>query len=83
MEKTGQLSSRFEQVFFNTGVGIMIVDKDRNIIEVNPKFCEMLGYTKKELIGNSAEMIHVSSKTYKEFGEKAFNQVRNKKKSKY
>ena len=80
MEKTGQLSSRFEQVFFNTGVGIMIVDKDRNMIEVNPKFCEMLGYTKEELIGNSAEMIHVSSKTYKEFGEKAFNQVRNKKK---
>ena len=80
MEKIGQLSSRFEQVFFNTGVGIMIVDKDRNMIEVNPKFCEMLGYTKEELIGNSAEMIHVSSKTYKEFGEKAFNQVRNKKK---
>ena len=80
MEKTVQLSSRFEQVFFNTGVGIMIVDKDRNMIEVNPKFCEMLGYTKEELIGNSAEMIHVSSKTYKEFGEKAFNQVRNKKK---
>ena len=80
MEKIGQLSSRFEQVFFNTGVGIMVVDKDRNMIEVNPKFCEMLGYTKEELIGNSAEMIHVSSKTYKEFGEKAFNQVRNKKK---
>ena len=79
MEKTGQLSSRFKQVFFNTGVGIMIVDKDRNMIEVNPKFCEMLGYTKEELIGNSAEMIHVSNKTYKEFGEKAFNQVRNKK----
>ena len=80
MEKKVQLSSRFEQVFFNTGVGIMIVDKDRNMIEVNPKFCEMLGYTKEELIGNSAEIIHVSSKTYKEFGEKAFNQVRNKKK---
>ena len=80
MERIGQLSSRFKQVFFNTGVGIMIVDKDRNMIEVNPKFCEMLGYKKEALIGNSAEMIHVSSKTYKEFGEKAFNQVRNKKK---
>ena len=80
MERIGQLSSRFKQVFFNTGVGIMIVDKDRNMIEVNPKFCEMLGYTKEELIGYSAEIIHVSSKTYKEFGEKAFNQVRNKKK---
>ena len=57
----------------------MIVDKNRTLIEVNPKFCEILGYDKDELIGNSAEMIHISNQTFKEFGEKAFNQVRNKK----
>ncbi len=57
----------------------MIVDKDRNLIEVNPKFCETLGYTKEELIGNSAKMIHISNKTYLEFGEKAFSQVRKNK----
>lgn len=79
MVKNNQLTSRFKQVFYNTGVGIMVVDKDRNLIEVNPKFCETLGFTREELIGNSAEMIHISSRTYKEFGEKAFNQVRNKK----
>ena len=79
MVKNNQLSSRFKQVFFNTGVGIMIVDKNRTLIEVNPKFCEILGYNKEELIGNSAEMIHISNQTFKEFGEKAFNQVRNKK----
>ena len=79
MVKNKQLSSRFKQVFFNTGVGIMIVDKNRTLIEVNPKFCEILGYDKDELIGNSAEMIHISNQTFKEFGEKAFNQVRNKK----
>ena len=49
--KNNQLSSRFKQVFHNTGFGIMIVDKNRDLIEVNPKFCEMLGYTKEELIG--------------------------------
>ena len=77
--KRNQLSSRFKQVFHNTGFGIMIVDKNRNLIEVNPKFCEMLGYTKEELIGKNAEILHISNKTYKEFGEKAFNQVRNNK----
>ena len=77
--KNNQLSSRFKQVFHNTGFGIMIVDKNRNLIEVNPKFCEMLGYTKEELIGQNAEILHISNKTYKEFGEKAFNQVRNNK----
>ena len=77
--KNNQLSSRFKQVFHNTGFGIMIVDKNRNLIEVNPKFCEMLGYTNEELIGKNAEILHISNKTYKEFGEKAFNQVRNNK----
>ena len=72
-------SSRFEQVFYNTGVGIMIVDKDRFLIEVNPKFCEILGYTKEELIAKNAEIIHLSTEMYKKFGEKAFNQVRNNK----
>ena len=69
-------NARFEQVFFNTGVGIMIVDKDRVLIEVNPRFCEMLGFKRSELIGKSAEIIHTSHKTFEEFGKKAFDQVR-------
>ena len=69
-------NARFEQVFFNTGVGIMIVDKDRVLIEVNPQFCEMLGFKRSELIGKSAEIIHTSHKTFEEFGKKAFDQVR-------
>ena len=79
MDAKTQLPSRFQQVFYNTGVGIMIVDKDRKLLEVNPKFCDLLGYSREELIGNSAEVIHISGETYKEFGEKAFKQVRNKK----
>jgi len=55
------------------------VDKDRVLIEVNPIFCEMLGFTKEELLGKNAEIIHLSTETYKEFGEKAFKQVRNNK----
>ena len=69
-------NARFEQVFFNTGVGIMIVDKNRVLIEVNPRFCEMLGFKRSQLIGKSAEIIHTSHETFKEFGKKAFDQVR-------
>jgi len=79
MTQSTHKSSRFEQVFYNTGVGIMVVDKDRVLIEVNPKFCEMLGFTKEELLGKNAEIIHPSTEMYKEFGEKAFNLVRNNK----
>ena len=70
--KKNQLSSRFKQVFHNTGFGIMIVDKNRDLIEVNPKFCDMLGYNKEELIGQNAEILHISNKSYKEFGEKVY-----------
>ena len=76
MAKKNSPNARFEQVFFNTGVGIMIVDKDRVLIEVNPRFCEMLGFKRSELIGKSAEIIHTSHKTFEEFGKKAFDQVR-------
>ena len=79
MNQSTNKSARFEQVFYNTGVGIMVVDKDRVLIEVNPKFCEMLGFTKEELLGKNAEIIHLSTEMYKEFGEKAFNLVRNNK----
>ena len=79
MTQSTHKSSRFEQVFYNTGVGIMVVDKDRVLIEVNPKFCEMLGFTKGELLGKNAEIIQLSTEMYKEFGEKAFNLVRNNK----
>ena len=76
MANKNSSNARFEQVFFNTGVGIMIVDKDRVLIEVNPRFCEMLGFKRSELIGKSAEIIHTSHKTFEEFGKKAFDQVR-------
>ena len=39
----------------------------------------MLGFTKEELLGKKAEIIHLSTEMYKEFCEKAFNQVRNNK----
>ncbi|MGL1934284.1 MAG: PAS domain S-box protein [Fibrobacterales bacterium] len=70
-----QLHSRFEQLFYNTGVGVGIVDKERFFIEVNPKFCEMLGYSREEIVGSSAELVHVDHGTYVEFGEKAFELV--------
>ena len=76
MANKNRPNDRLEQVFFNTGVGIMIVDKDRVLIEVNPRFCEMLGFKRSELIGKSAEIIHTSHKTFEEFGKKAFDQVR-------
>jgi diguanylate cyclase (GGDEF)-like protein/PAS domain S-box-containing protein len=42
---------RLRETFEHAGVGITRVGADGRFIEVNQKFCDMLGYTRDELIG--------------------------------
>jgi PAS domain S-box-containing protein len=44
---------RFRIMFELSPAGIILIDKKGIIIEVNTSFCENLGYSKKELIGNN------------------------------
>lgn len=41
---------RFEAIFKQAATGIAIADVNGEIIDANPKFAEMLGYTKNELL---------------------------------
>jgi len=50
LEKTNY---RYWTIFNLSPVGIMVIDKDGNIIDVNKKFTEMKGYSSEELIGNN------------------------------
>lgn len=67
----------FEQLFNNSSVGILIVDKNRNILEVNDALCKMFGYTYDELVNQSAEILHVSEDSYEKFATIAFKKVLN------
>ena len=67
---------RFETIFSNSGVGIFIVDKKRNIMECNETFCKIFGYKYDEIIGKSAQTIHLSEEKYLHFADIAFNKVR-------
>ena len=42
---------RLRETFDNAGVGITRIDIEGRFIEVNQKFCDMLGYTRAELVG--------------------------------
>jgi PAS domain S-box-containing protein len=42
---------RFEAIFKNAAVGIILVDDRGNFFETNDAFCEMVGYSKDELMG--------------------------------
>ncbi|MFW6020120.1 MAG: PAS domain S-box protein [Bacteroidales bacterium] len=58
-----------QDIFENSLTGIMVVDENRVIRKVNSRTCELFGYTRDELINQTAEMIHCSKESFKEFGE--------------
>lgn len=65
----------FEHIFNNSGVGILIVNKNRTILEVNKTFCNILGYKYEELINQHALILHISEESSQQFGKTAFNTV--------
>jgi len=54
------------------GIG---VTNNRILMEVNPYFCQMVGYTSEELIGKSAELLYPTFEDYKYVGEEKYRQI--------
>ena len=51
-----------------TTAGILIVSSHRQIVEVNRQLCEMFGYSRDELLGQSAEILHLDQAQFERFG---------------
>ncbi|HEX4389440.1 MAG TPA: PAS domain S-box protein [Steroidobacteraceae bacterium] len=47
----------YRAIFDTAAVGIVVADRDRRIHEVNPRVCELLGYSAQELCGMTGEQI--------------------------
>lgn len=58
-----------------TGVGVV---HDRIFSQVNDKLCDMLGYAKEELIGQSSIMIYPSVDEFNTVGREKYLQIREK-----
>lgn len=56
-----------------TGIGVV---KDRVLVEVNPRICEMIGYTKEELIGKKSIILYPSEAEYEFVGKEKYRQMR-------
>jgi len=48
-----KLEKTYRILIENIGEGLCVLDKNLTLIFVNPKFCEITGYTKDELLGKS------------------------------
>lgn len=65
------------KVFKNTDEAIMISDADNNIIEINPSFAKLSGYSEQELIGQNPRILK-SDVHDAAFFEKMWKKVINK-----
>jgi diguanylate cyclase (GGDEF)-like protein/PAS domain S-box-containing protein len=58
-----ELERRFRETFDQAAVGIVHTSFDGKYLQVNQKFCEMLGYSKSELMGRAAaDFTHVEDR---------------------
>jgi PAS domain S-box-containing protein len=57
------------------GIGLLV---NRVFIKANQRLCEMVGYTEKELIGQSARMLYPTQEDFDYVGREKYNQIREK-----
>ena len=65
---------KLQSIFSAAPVGIGLVVK-RVFIEVNDAFCIMTGYTRRELIGKSSELIYSSTEEFINAGKDKYRQI--------
>ena len=58
-----------------TGIGFV---SNRVILQVNDRFCEMVGYSSEELVGKNSRILYPSDEDYEYVGEEKYKQILEK-----
>jgi len=70
--------------FFNTrATAILLVDKNQNILDVNPTLCKLWQFSKEEIIGKNTECLHINHESFLEFERITFDKDAIKKSIEY
>ncbi len=60
-----EAEERFRKSFVNAGIGMVVVSSEGRFLEVNPAFCNMLGYSEAELLQLSVlDVTHPDEKIF-------------------
>ena len=71
IEQSLEESGLWMQGIFNAlEEGVMVVDPERMVTNINPACQAILGYSSEKIAGQSTEMLHVDHEHYVEFGER-------------
>jgi len=70
-EKVKKEKERIESVFRASPIGIGVV-VDRILTEVNDMLCQMMGYSKNELIGKDVRMFYLNQEDYEAVGKEIY-----------
>lgn len=66
---------RLESIFRIAPTGIGVV-RDRVMQEINPRICEMTGYSEEELIGKNSRMLYPTQWAYEAVGKEKYDQIK-------
>lgn len=66
---------RFRSIFESTTLGIKLLDLEGNLLQINPAFGRMIGYSEAEILGKKIFSFMVSSDSKR--GEKFFSDITN------
>lgn len=69
-----QSASRLRSILWAAPVGIGVV-RDRVILEVNERLCEMTGYLPDELIGQNARILYPTDEDFEYVGREKYKQI--------
>ncbi|PKO99442.1 MAG: hypothetical protein CVU13_05035 [Bacteroidetes bacterium HGW-Bacteroidetes-8] len=76
-EASGEAFDRLQSIFLAAPIGIGFL-VDRVFAEVNPKFSEITGYSRDEVIGKNSIMVYPSKEEYDFVGEEKYRQIRER-----
>jgi PAS domain S-box-containing protein len=75
LEKQLKEKSEFEIIFENLSAGVLLLSPDRVVKRANKRYCKIIGFDAKDLVGKSISFVHNNPEAFKEFGDKVYPKI--------